>query len=244
MSAGQHQILFSYAAAEEAGALSHASADMETGASTLAVVLADCEAGGSVVVSVHWYDASQTAEITGITCSGESALTVQGTPLQDAGSGFNYMQIATLANLSGGGSKTITVTFDETLANWAAHIKATHFPASVVDAADMVEAIGTDVGPNNISGQTTASASATSTAANSVLYFAGGTTFYPSPAGAHFTPGAGYTELSESTPDFYAYGGAYAGYNLDAGTAGTESGSVTFGDEDNWMAILLIMNPA
>lgn len=212
---------------------------------TLQVVLADVPEGHSIAVSVHWYDPTEAATITSITCSGESAFTVHGSRLADTGSGLNFLQCASLAEVTAAGSKTITVTLSGNVGvSWGLYITATAFAGA--DVADFLEAIGTGTGPSDITGQTVASATATAAENNSILFFAANATFF----GNEGTPNAGgLTQLHDSfdaNPGDPGAGGgfAWAGINLDAGSAGSKTGSITMTDEDNWNAVLLIFNPA
>ena len=226
MNLGQHQILLSYGGA--AGAPPATLHNTATGASVSSLqVSLSCTAGRNIIVAVHWY--SDTT-ISSITCTGESNLTVHGSRLSDTGSGNNHLQVAYLANLTSGGTKTFTVTMSG-VTDYL-HIKVTEITGA--DAADFIEAIGTNTGAYP---STSATASATSTLANSILYLAAGSTYF----GVSGTPDAEFTELSDSQ---VLAGWSWAGYDLDAGTAGTETGTVTMSEGDDWMAILVVMNPA
>lgn len=78
-----------------------------TATATVAVTLAGTTIGRHIVVGCWWHDNSST--ITSITCTGESNLTVHGSPFT-ATHGPTSWQFASLANNTTGGSKTLTLT--------------------------------------------------------------------------------------------------------------------------------------
>lgn len=248
---GQHQVFLTYgpkAAAAGGGGGGQVSAAALSGseASSFQVVLPGVTAGQSIALAVGWGNTSGgNPTITTVTCTGESNLTVAGSPLQDAGSGQNFLQTAYLANVTSSGDKTITVNFSSNFEPfWGCFLSATAF--SGADTGDFFEAIGTGVGPNNISGQTVAAATATATEGNSILFLAAAATFF----GNEGTPLAGgltqiHDTFDENPGDPGGGNGfVWTGINTASAGTGSKTGSITMTDEDNWMAILLIFNPA
>ena len=178
-----------------------------------------------IVVAVYWYDPGATITISSITCSGESNLTVHEDPIVDTGSGHNFLQISSLANNTGGGDKTITVTMSAAPGSGALHAKATEFTGGDVTGFfdKSASAYGT------FGGSTSASTSITTAGANSLIYVAGSSAY----VGVTYTPGANYTELSDVGPA--NLGSTYAEYDLDAGVAGSKTADFTLSETDDWM---------
>jgi len=85
-----------------------------TTSATLALTLKGTTSGNQIIVGVKW-DAAVT--ISSITCSGESNLTVHGSPLEDYNATDTYIQLASLADITTGGDKTITVTMSGSVVN-------------------------------------------------------------------------------------------------------------------------------
>lgn len=77
------------------------------GSTSISFTVTGCTAGNSLVVGVEWVDGS--ANISSISCTGESNLTVHGTKLSNSGI-TSAIQLASLAEITSSGSKTITVT--------------------------------------------------------------------------------------------------------------------------------------
>ena len=179
-----------------------------TGASTVVFTLTGTTAGRSLVVGVCW---ASPATISSITCNGESNLTVHGSPVNHASIGI-YSQIASLANITTGGTKTITVTFSSTPSYRSGYA---------------VELIGGDTSNwfGAVSSGTGTSANpsiAHTTAANAAFIASIMTNVSPPTAGSNYT----FVPLGTT----YQFGE----YDLDAGAAGAKTVDYTNATSDAW----------
>jgi len=79
------------------------------------VVLNGTTAGRMLVIGIAWQDESAEASITSITINGETNATLIAGSKAHTGSAGDHTQLAFHPNLTAGGNKTITVTFDQTV---------------------------------------------------------------------------------------------------------------------------------
>ena len=189
------------------------------GPGTIAVTLNGTTAGRHLIIGVAWYDPNedQTDTINSITISGESNATLIDTP--SYGIIGRTTQLAYLANNTGGGNKTVTVTGT---ANGATDYQIFVLEFSGGDVGAFLGAFNKATGGGN-----PASLSLT-TATNGALIVA----YIGAFVGADLTPGAGYTNIDVGNDDI---GGFFEGeYDLDAGAAGAKT--VNFSDPSAaWM---------
>lgn len=167
--------------------------------------------GRMLVIVSGWYlDAANT--ISSITVSGESNATVIAGSFSENTSGQSRAQIAYLANLTSGGTKTVTITY-----NTATYSSCSVMEYSGQDTASQPDTSGTL--SNYDPAGTTSCVSSITTVANALIVAICENT------GATVTAGSGYT-LWGGLP---ATGGTSIGQvedKVDAGTAGSEA--VTF----------------
>lgn len=169
--------------------------------STASVTINTWAAGETCLAAILWYG---TQTISSVTMTGESNLTVLGSP-QTGGPDSGRVQWAVLDSTSGTGNKTIEVTMSGTPAALQLHVWRLSGGGSH----------GTPVGASGSSG--TLSVSVTTTADAAALFGCGVTN------GGTWSAGTGYTK--ESVFDGYWYDGAE--YDIDVGTAGSKTVNAT-----------------
>ena len=180
------------------------------------VVLTGTTAGDGLIIGFRWADATST--LSALTCTGESAPTLIGSPQQDATTGCSQ-QFAYIASLTGGGSKTIGATLSASV-GWGCWALTLHGQdtSTFYDTGSVNGANGTSGGP---------SVSITTNTNNDTIILAaiGGTanlTAQTSPA---------YTDMGITT--FVSFD--HAEYRLDTGSSGANT--VTFSStSQNWSA--------
>ncbi len=167
--------------------------------STLVLTLPGTTAGRSIVVGVRWNGVGSSIDT--ITCTGESNLTVHGAAVNEAAFTGAFLQNASLANITTGGSKTITVSFVGsvgTLRGFAVEVVGGKI-ASFFDASTGT----TGSSPNPSTTHTTGT--------NNALIVATGIAY-----GGNITEGSGYTLIDVSAD-------GDGEYKLDAGVAGAKT---------------------
>lgn len=174
-------------------------------ASTLVLTLAGTTIGRSIVLGLAW---DSTTTISSITCTGESNLTLIGSPQFLSGNG--YTQLAYLGLNTTGGTKTITVTYTGSTSrrNGAALELIGGKTGSLLDNFGSTSGgPSADWSINITTGTNNAAILAVTTHGN----------------GPRTTPGGGYTDLQ--------FGGVWglhsAEYLLDASTAGSKTVNFT-----------------
>lgn len=175
------------------------------GGTTAGLTLNGVSAGRSLLVCVRWFNAS--AVISSISCTDESNLTLHTRSGPDAG-GRN-VQWATLDNVTTGGNKTITVTFD---------VGTFHVGVMVVEViggnvSDIFDAVA------NASGSSADPTVNITTGMDGNAIFAA---CFTSNAN-ELIEGAGYTAV----PLGQTTGTAHGEYDLDAGAAGSKTANFT-----------------
>lgn len=110
-----------------------------TSSDTISFVVSGCTAGRSLVVGAEWV--SSSPNISSITCSGESDLTLIGSKVSNSGI-TSSCQLAYLANITTSGDKTITIT----LSSAATYRGAFGYEFSGGRAADFLDASLTGTG--------------------------------------------------------------------------------------------------
>ncbi len=201
-----------------AGPVTNASGGAGT---SLAVNLTGTTAGRSIIVGVMWN--STTSTITSITCTGESNLTLIGSPQRSAGGADKGIQLAYLANNTGGGSKTITVNLSGSgfLSIFAVEYAGGNI-ASLLDTSNSAAAASSNP-----------STSLTTTSNNSLIV-----SIVCSDSGVNSTPGSGFTAISVDDSN----GATDAEYKLDAGTAGSKTVDYTNASTNNWVIYAAAFN--
>lgn len=176
--------------------------DTNTGTATVSVVLSGTTIGRQIIAGLRWYGTSSSTTISSITCTGESNLTIHGSPLREGGT-EETMQFASLANNTTGGDKTLTLTLSGT---------GNHKGIFALEVAggDTTSFFNAEQGTTGSS--TNPTGSVTTTANNcAVVAMLGG--YGAESAGAGFT-GYAFDQFNS---------GDMAEYDLDVGTAGVIS---------------------
>ncbi len=181
---------------------------------TCVMTLPGTTIGRMLVIAVSWYDFDGPHTISSITVSGESinATVVAGSKVSEP-SGTNYEtgQIAYHPNLTAGGTKTITVTFNNnTYGSCEAMEYSGQNPTSQPDAV-------TTFANNDGSGATTCNTNITTTTANALIVgLCANNNAIP-------TVGAGYTIWGGSFPQSGSGFFPDAEDNVNAGAAGSKN---------------------
>lgn len=180
---------------------------------THTITLTGTNSGDAVVFGIQWN--SNTTTISSITCPGESDATLIGSPVRAASGPQKGMQLAYLAALSSGGSKTFTITFSSA-GNCSAFAAAFngHDSASFLDAST-----------SNSTTSTNPSVTLTTGVNNALVV-----SMVNSNSGVQPTAGSGYTGISVTDTD----GAAFGEYNLDVGTAGAKTVDYVHASSVNW----------
>ena len=196
----------------------------DAGTATVAVTLTGTTAGRHIVVGCWWHDVTST--ITSITCSGESNLTVHGSPYT-ATHGPTSWQMASLANNTAGGDKTITLTLsaNSQFMGIFAYEFAGGNASSFFNAVEGVK-LQAPSSSTNPTGSVTTTADDCLVVAGSII--TSGVT----------TAGAGYTGYSLG-PLAYT---TFAEYDLDVGVAGVISVPFVNGTAGQWTVIAAAFN--
>lgn len=183
-----------------------------TGSGTsLGVTLAGTTAGRSVIVGVCWE--STTITLNSVTCTGESVNLV-GSPTTGGGA---RVQLAYVAELSSGGSKTFTANFSSSVAG--AGIFAIEFAgglaSSFLDTSVNATATGTNPSTTLTTGQNNCLVIGVQVNTTGVA-----------------TSGAGYTNIAgtSSWSKFFK-----AQYKLDAGAAGSNTVDWSNASSNTWI---------
>lgn len=185
--------------------------------STLSFNLTSVTAGHSIVVGVYWFKSGATPTISSITCTSESDLTVHGSPTINSN---RTCQMASLANVTTGGTKTITITMSESIDN-AARLCAFGMSVSGADTSNFFDTSGGSTGAS-----TTASTSITTARDGNLL-----AAIACNLGGGTGTAGSGYTGGSIAS----TAGLQYYEYDADAGTAGSKTVDIGWSVSNNWV---------
>ena len=180
-------------------------------------------AGRSLVVAISWYSGS-TETISSVSCTGESNLTVHGSPLYVAGNS-EAIQFASLANITAGGSKTIVLT----LTGSVQYRQMTVFEFVGGVASNFLNAVSTASGSSaNPTGSIT-------TTADHCLIVA-----RTSAMASASSAGVGYT--LQAALNGVINGGDAIEYKLDAGTAGVVSVPFVCANNGPWGVVAAAFN--
>lgn len=178
------------------------------------VTINGVSAGNQLVIAARWYHA--TATISSITISGESNATVHGSPTKNASLNNATGQIASLANVTSGGNKTITCTFSADLSSAGG--------ITVMEVSGGDTAAFFDVEAGSTGNSTNPTTSLTTSNANEMIVAV------QSNGSADATAGSGYTLIA--LPNTFWFDEAE--YNLDAGVAGSKTVDFAAGSAQ-WM---------
>lgn len=195
--------------------------DTNAGTATVSVVLSGTTPGRSIVVGLRWWHLGQT--VSSVSCSGESNLTLHGSPIYDAASNI-ALQFASLGNNISGGDKTITLTL-------TGNILYKGIFALEVAGGDLAAFFNAEHG---LSGSGVNPTDSVTTTTNNCLIVAqiGGGSFARS-AGSGYT-GYALTALTNA--------GEFSEYKLDAGAAGPISASFTDANSQAWVIKVAAFN--
>jgi hypothetical protein len=192
-----------------------------SGNNSFTLTLTGTTAGRSIVVGVAWQSAFST--VSTVSCSGESNLTLHGSPTQTAN--LSKLQFASLGNNTGGGDKTITITMSGTAsANnqasaYAVELSGTN-SASVFDTT------------NGSTGTSSSPSTSVTTGAEGNAIFA--LAVADSTGSGDFTAGSGYTLISMTDSSNRQFQGQY---DVDAGAAGSKTVDFGLGGSQTWAVL-------
>lgn len=191
--------------------------------SSASVTLTGWAAGDSCLVGIHFNVSGTT--ISSVTLAGESNPTLAPASAQTGGPNNGKVQFAYLSNVTGSGSKQLTVNTSA-----SCDISVEVWRLTGADTSGMLD---TTAGASGSS--TTPSVSITTANANEAI-FAIGTSDGSDPSGV----ASGYTDetgiLNSSWYDFGIY-------NLDVGTAGSKTPSCTI-SSGTWCWLAIAVKPA
>jgi hypothetical protein len=179
---------------------------------TATITLPNVDAGDNIIIGLTWYTYSPSpATLVSITISGESNATIHGSPHVPAGGdGYATTQWASLANVTTGGTKTITVT-------WTPFVASSLGGAFALAVAGGAAASILDVSAANDGNSNTPSVSLTTTVANDLIVAVVNSN------DGEPSAGSGYTLFD--IPNVYIYDSSE--YKLDAGAAGAKTVNFT-----------------
>ena len=201
-------------------------AGITSGNTSFTLTLTGTSAGQSIVVGVAFQ--SSFSSVTSITCSGESALTVD---TATATASSTRALLAYLGEITAGGDKTITVTMSHS-APGNNYASAYAVALSGTDTASFF-----DVSAGSTATSSSPSTSVTTTNANAAIF---AVAVADSTSSGDFTAGSGYTLVGMSDSTNRSFNGEY---DVDVGAAGAKTVDFGLGGSQTWAVRAAAFNP-